>query len=386
MTLVSDPVSERPLGAARRADFGPMARIHLDSAYMHPMSLGARRALDRYAEYRMGGPGGATHDDATVRESVQRMFATLIGAAPTEIAFVPSTMAGENAVLSALGLSAGKGRVITDALHFTGSLYLYQRLAEHGLDVEVLPARDGRIDLADLEAALRTPTDLVALSLVSAYNGFRHDLEAVCRLAHAQGALVYADIIQAAGATPFDVKASGVDFCACATYKWLMGDFGVGFLYARGDRLDRLDPTAFGYRQVSEMISQPEANPPVLWRARLDATGAFGMGTMANGAVAQLHHSLDDILAIGVETLARHRNSLLSPLRERLVDLGCRILTPDDPATPILAFVPPRLAQASARLDAAGVFATVYDDRVRVAPTLFNDIDDIDALVAALQG
>lgn len=380
MTLVAD----RPLGAARRADFAPMARIHLDSAYMHPMSLGARRALDRYAEYRMGGAARSPHDDATVRESVQRMFATLIGAAPGEVAFVPSTMAGENAVLAALGLSAGKGRVVTDALHFTGSLYLYERLAENGLDVEVLPARDGRIDLADLEAALRTPTDLVAVSLVSNYNGFRHDLDAVCDLAHRHGALVYADIIQAAGATPFDVKTSGVDFCACATYKWLMGDFGVGFLYARADRLDRLGPTAFGYRQVSEMIAQPEADPPVLWRARPDATGAFGMGTMADGAVAQLHHSLDYILSVGVEALARHRAGLLVPLRERLVELGARILTPDDPATPILAFAPPRLAEAGARLEAAGVFASVYEDRVRVAPTLFNDVDDIDALVAAL--
>jgi selenocysteine lyase/cysteine desulfurase len=183
---------------------------------------------------------------------------------------------------------------------------------------------------------------------------------------------------------PFDVKASGVDFCACATYKWLMGDFGVGFLYARGDRLDRLDPTAFGYRQVSEMIAQPEADPPVLWRARPDAIGAFGMGTMASGAVAQLHHSLDDLLRIGVEALARHREGLLHSLRERLVDRGCRIVTPNDAGSPILAFVPPGLDTVGARLETAGIFASVYEDRVRVAPTLFNDHDDIDALVAAL--
>jgi hypothetical protein len=35
---------------------------------------------------------------------------------------------------------------------------------------------------------------------VSYYNGFQHDLKAVCDLAHAHGAHVYADIIQAAGA------------------------------------------------------------------------------------------------------------------------------------------------------------------------------------------
>ena len=71
-------------------------------------------------------------------------------------------------------------------------------------------------------------TKLVAVSLVSMINGFQHDLKALCDIAHSRGALVYADIIQGAGAVPIDVHAWGVDFCACATYKWLMGDFGVG--------------------------------------------------------------------------------------------------------------------------------------------------------------
>ena len=60
------------------------------------------------------------------------------------------------------------------------------------------------------------------------YNGFQHDLKAVCELAHAHGAYVYADIVQSAGAMPIDVRASGVDFCACSSFKWLMADFGLG--------------------------------------------------------------------------------------------------------------------------------------------------------------
>jgi cysteine sulfinate desulfinase/cysteine desulfurase-like protein len=51
--------------------------------------------------------------------------------------------------------------------------------------------------------------------------------------------LVYADIAQSAGCTPIDVKAMGLDFCACSSFKWLMGNFGLGFLYAREDLLER---------------------------------------------------------------------------------------------------------------------------------------------------
>ena len=42
--------------------------------------------------------------------------------------------------------------------------------------------------------------------------------------AHAKGALVYADIIQATGAIPVDVEALGLDFAACSCYKWLQGN------------------------------------------------------------------------------------------------------------------------------------------------------------------
>jgi selenocysteine lyase/cysteine desulfurase len=54
---------------------------------------------------------------------------------------------------------------------------------------------------------------------------------------------VYADIIQAAGAIPFDVKASGVDFCRAGAYKWLMGEFGVAFLRTRSASLPRSTAT-----------------------------------------------------------------------------------------------------------------------------------------------
>lgn len=87
--------------------------------------------------------------------------------------------------------------------------------------------REGRIELADLDRAIDRNTRLVAVSLVSYLNGFQHDLKALCDLAHSRGALVYAALIQAAGAVPIDVRASQIDFCACGSYKSLMADMGL---------------------------------------------------------------------------------------------------------------------------------------------------------------
>lgn len=57
---------------------------------------------------------------------------------------------------------------------------------------------------------------------------------------HARGAPVYADAVQAVGAVPLDVRESGIDFLTCSSYKSLMGDRGLGFLYVRENLLGRL--------------------------------------------------------------------------------------------------------------------------------------------------
>jgi selenocysteine lyase/cysteine desulfurase len=233
-----------------KSEFG-IQGTYLNAAYTHPMSLGSAGAVRSFLDMRMVNGLGKGADMQADRSESRALFARLINADPEELAWIPSTMVGENLVVSGLGLSEGHGRVVTDAYHFDGSLYLYQQLAKKGLDLHIIRPKNNGIDLNDLDAAITPGTKLVAISLVSTINGFQHDLKAVCKLAHARGALVYADIIQGAGAVPIDVRESGVDFCACSTYKWLMGDFGVGFLYVRKDRLDKLKRSLYGYRQLS---------------------------------------------------------------------------------------------------------------------------------------
>jgi selenocysteine lyase/cysteine desulfurase len=174
-----------------------------------------------------------------VENEAAALFAQLISAAPTDVAAVPSTMTGENLVCAALGIGPKAG-VVTDAFHYFGSLAKYGELRKAGVPVAIVPPRGDRILPEDIAAAITPATRLVALSLVSSHTGFVHDLKQVCDLAHRRGVLVYADIIQAAGALPIDVRDSGVDFACCGGYKWLQGDFGVAFLYVSPAALPRL--------------------------------------------------------------------------------------------------------------------------------------------------
>ena len=92
-----------------------------------------------YTEYKARGvwvpqPGLNSLESVAVRRS----FAELIGAVPEEIAFVNSTTAGENMIVAALRLDQpGRFNIVTDALHFEGSLYLYQELAKRGVEVRI---------------------------------------------------------------------------------------------------------------------------------------------------------------------------------------------------------------------------------------------------------
>ena len=279
----------------RKGDFAiPEGLTYLNGAYTHPLPLAAADAMRRHIASRsrpgnMTDPGGSK-----LAAEVKSQFAALINAKPSEISFVPNTSTGENLVVNGLGIPGSGGNVVTDALHFEGAIVHLQALErDQALDLRIAMPRDGRIEISDLERLVNKKTKLIELSLVTMYNGFQHDLKAVCDLAHTHGAYVYADIVQAVGTTPIDVRASGVDFCACSTFKWLMGDFGLGFLYAREDLLDRIRRSQYGYHsarrfQTHFLPFDSPSSKPFTWELGTDASAYFEVGSNAYAPMAAL--------------------------------------------------------------------------------------------------
>lgn len=371
-----------------RAGFA-LRGTYLDSAYTHPMSVASAAAMKTYVDARTLDGSAAHYSMMADRAAALALFARLINCDQDELAWIPSTMAGENLVVNGLRLAEEGAHIVTDAAHFEGSLYLYRQLQARGAEVTVLPLVDNGISIGQLEQAIRPGTRLVALSLVSALNGFEHDLRAVCELAHARGALVYADIIQAVGAMPVDVRASGVDFCACSTYKWLMGDFGVGLFYARRDRQQGLRPSQFGYRQLAAFrthhLAHEAPGPDLLsFELRQGAAGLAEVGTLGNAAVAALRVSLDYLLETGVDRIAAHRQPLIKRLQQALPMLGFAPLTRLDSRGPIVAFATPNAEVLRPRLERAGIAISLYRHRIRISPSVFNSMDDIEQLIDVL--
>jgi selenocysteine lyase/cysteine desulfurase len=372
-----------------RADF-PIARqmSYLNNAYWHPLSSGVVDAVHSYLLRKATGSSHSSYGPAG--DQVKAEFAKLINAQPSEISFVPSTVVGENLVVAGLDIPETNLKVVTDSLHYESSTYLYRSLAAQGVDVRFVKPRNWRIEMADLEQAIDRRTKLVAVSLVSYLNGFQHDLKAVCELAHAHGAYVYADLVQAAGAVPIDVRATGVDFCACGSHKWLMADMGLGFLYAREDLLDKvLRRTQFGSRQTSEYrnhVFPYDLTPDgaATWKPVGGTSGHFEVGTISQATVAALSHSLPYIQNLGVENIQTHTQALVGRLQSELPRLGFSSVTPADAKSPIASFVVKDPEAVAARLAKANVDVKIDQHLMRVSPSVYNDQTDIDRLLSVL--
>ncbi len=384
---------------AARADFsGARAafpwsetEVFLNNAGWHPIGVHSIRAMEKYLEYKSKGPGDDREDFGGAQQhAVKTLFARIINAKPSEIAFVQSTLVGENLVRQGLGIPQSGGNLVTDELHYEGSLYMYQSLKKQGLDVRIVKPRNWRIDIRDMEKVVDRNTRLVAISLVSYLNGYRHDAKAVTDLAHAHGAYVYADIIQAAGAVPIDVRALGLDFCACSGYKWLMGDRGLGYLFVREElQGEVVKRTQYGDRQFREFHNHflPYDTPgpdPVSWQPASGAGSYYEVGNISNIAAAAQSASLAYILNLGVENILAHAGRLTARIRQELPRKGYPCITPENNPTPIVSFVVKDPEGTRHKLRRAGVTVKIEWHHMRVSPSVYNSDADVDKLLNAV--
>jgi selenocysteine lyase/cysteine desulfurase len=377
--------------AAVREDF-PRARLsaYFDNASCHPLSVHSATALHRYIDWEtneVGDPWWPLW--AKARDESKRLFAQLINAKPTEVAFARSTIEAESNLLNGMNIQASGGNVVTNDLHYSAALYNYKMRQQAGLDVRIVKNRNWVTDIRDLERAIDGKTKLVALALVSNVNGYLQDIKAITTLAHSRGAHVYADVIQCAGAIPIDVRAMGIDFAACSTYKWLMGVKGYGFYYVREDLQGSLvKPTQhsggvqFNY---APWTSAPDSSKEDVSFSAVTGPGRYEVSYPSYEGAIAAQESLKYIHALGVDNIRAHARSLTDRLQKELPAIGYPSITPKGNESPICAFACKDPGQTMEKLLKAKVHVAMrFGNKMRIAPSVFNNHEDVDRLLAAL--
>ncbi len=319
---------------------------------------------------------------------IRSLFARLIGAHKDEIGMVHCTKAGEQIAIDAVDHIKKDGNIVTNDLHFSGSLHNLMGLKKAGRDVRVVRAKDWRISLEDMKAAIDQNTALVNITLNSNINGHLEEVSSLAKYARQKGALIYADIIQAAGIVPLDMAALDIDIAACSCYKWLFGVYGAGFLYVKkslqGGRIpDTLYPGRVHYNyQPWTDHADPAKDPleiePVNNASRYESGHVNYMGYCA------AYEGLKFLLDLGVENALKHSVSLNRALLDKLDPKKYRCISPHTDRSPIITFTTEDPEGVKKKLKEAHINVTVAHNRIRVSPAIYSNQSDIDALAAVL--
>jgi len=298
--------------------------IYLDNAATSwPKPEAVYRAVDHFMRDVGATPGRGGHrreeDALRIADEAREALAQLFNAPdPQGVAF---TMNATQAINMALkGLLRPGDHVVTSSIEHNAVWRPLKALQQRGVMVAAVRCGpDGALDPADVEAALRPETRLVAMVHGSNVLGTIQPIGEVGRICRGQGVPFLVDAAQTAGACPIDMEAMAIDLLAFAGHKGTFGPHGTGGLVVcPGIELETWVEGGSGVESASETM--PEALP-----ARLEA------GTHNAAGIAGLLAGVRFVLEQGVERIRAHELEMTALLIEELCTLpGLTILGPDD--------------------------------------------------------
>jgi len=368
---------------ALRKEFPVLERkTYLNSGSYAALANSVKAAVEAYLEDRL--LNGANWDAwITKNESVRALTATLLHAAPDEIAITASVSAGLNALASAFDFSGLRNKVVVSDFEFPTNAQIWHAQEPRGARVVHVPrAADGYIPLQNFAKAIDEQTQLVAITHVCFRNGAKLDIPGIVRLARAKGARVLLDCYQSVGSLDIDVKALDVDFAAGGMLKYLLGTAGIGFLYVRDSFTKSLVPTNSGWFAQAEIGAMDiTANRPAPNARRFEA----GTPAVANCYAAEA--GLKFLLAVGTPAIEKRNYALTRRCMQRLEEIGWPSITPtEDERRGATVAVPSRNSRVlSAELMKRDIVTSHRDDNIRAAFHFYNDEDDIESFIAAMK-
>lgn len=334
----------------------------------------------------------ATDQFEASRESVR---AFINAASLEEVIFTSGSTDGINLIADSFGganIQSGD-RILVSEMEHHSNIVPWQLLAERlGAVVDVIPVLgNGELDLNAFHECLADNTRIVAVTQVSNALGTVNPLAEIISAAHAKGAKVVVDGAQSVAHMAVDVQALDCDFFVFSGHK-IFGPTGIGALYGKRDLLEAMPP----YRSGGDMIksvsfSGTEYN--VL-------PYKFEAGTPHIAGAIGLAAALDYLSAIGMDNIEAYEHELLAYGTQAMSQIdSLRLIGTADNKAGILSFVidGAHASDLGTLLDHQGIAIRVghhcampvmekfgLEATSRASLALYNNTDDIDRLVAAL--
>lgn len=205
--------------------------------------------------------GRKAHDAV---EASREDIAQLVGAETSEVIFTSCGTEGNAIVIRGLvDRNTGRRKIVTTSVEHPSVLTLLRNLETAGIiDLAIVPVdADGAIDLDRMHDAIDDDTLLVSAMLAQNETGVLHPVAQIAAMAHARGAFIHVDAVQAAGKVAVAKKDLDADFITISGHKF-HAPKGVGALTIR--RGLKLQPLWYGGGQELGMRSGTEPVPSIV--------------------------------------------------------------------------------------------------------------------------
>jgi selenocysteine lyase/cysteine desulfurase len=316
------------------------------------------------------------------KKRARDLAAELLNVKAENIAFMRNTSDGLSSLANGISWQRGDN-IVSFEREFPSNFYPWRRIRdEQGIELRLCPEREGRIDLDEFISLIDSNTKAVAISAVQYGSGYSADLRRIGQAARQHDALFIVDIIQAFGAKTFDLEY--VDAAAGSSHKWLCAPEGCGILYLSDRAREVIKPTLVGWTSIEgwESFSGGEAH----W---YNNALAWETGTGPNALFYGLANSLEMFRSAGIENIEKHLAQLTDHLCDSLQGKNYEIVSsraPDERSQIVCLNHRGGLSanEIYHNLEEKKIIVSAREGRVRIAPHLFNNLEDIDRLVEAL--
>ncbi len=210
--------------------------IYLDNNATTRIAPAVKAAMLPYLDDEFGNPSSQSAIGARAKEALLRSrlaISDFVKASPTEIVFTSgATESNHAAIFGAIEHFSGKrNRIVTTAVEHPATLRLLQSRKE--VEVVLLSVdRQGRLDPAQIDAAITTNTALVSVMWANNETGVVFPVEEIARIAKQRGALFHTDAVQAIGRLPLNFRDSSIDLLSFSGHK-LHAPKGIGGLLVK---------------------------------------------------------------------------------------------------------------------------------------------------------
>jgi len=318
-------------------------------------------------------------------EELRSLFAGLIGAEKEQIALIPSVSYGIAIAKNNIKLEPSQKIVVLDQ-EYPSNLYAWRELSgESGAEiVTVQRAGDGSWTEAVLQQ-IDEATGLVAISNCHWTDGSLIDLEQVSRKVRQVGARLVIDASQSLGAYPLDVRKIRPDFLVTVGYKWLMGPYNLGYLYADPKYARAGKPIEFswmvkaGSDDFTRLVEYTDDYKPGARRFDAGEFASFIHIPMAAAALSQ-------ITAWGVENIQATLSRLTGAISAGVRDLGLKAPPQESRVGHMMGipFPSEKIDGVRKKLVENNIYISFRGSSMRIAPHLYSDERDVQRLLEVL--